>query len=112
YLVGEFAVAGCSRGQEQQGIFFADRVGLLHFVKQLRRVIKLRFEMVAYFRANVVTALVNPWADDSLNVERPSAKITPQFSHALFYNALHRAPPPGMKDTHRAPFRVHKNDRQ
>ena len=62
-LFGQHAVSRSASRQEKQRIFLADRIRLLNFVEQLASVLELRLELGSHFRADRVTAIVNPGPD-------------------------------------------------
>jgi hypothetical protein len=94
----KFAVSGSARGEEEQRIFFADRVGFLHFVKQAGGVGELRFEFGANVFSDRVAAVVDAGADGGFEVARASAEVAEHFSYTFFDDALDRAAPSGVED--------------
>ena len=98
--------------QKQQRVLFANRVGFFDFTKQILRISELRFELLAYFRSNVVAAGVNPGADGRFNIFGQRTEAAAHFSHSLFDNALDRAAPTRMEDSHGSLLGVDQNNRQ
>jgi len=98
--------------QKQQRVLFANRVGYLDFTKQILRISELRFELLAYFRSDVVAAGVNSGADGRFNIFGQRAEAAAHFSHSLFDNALDRTAPTRVKDSHSPLLGVDQNNRQ
>src|SRR5947207_3035979 len=84
----------------------------MDFVEQMLSVIKLGFKMVFQLCAHFITALLNAWADDRVDVLRQRAIFMAHSSQTLFHNTAYGAPPPGMKGTHRFVSRIHQQDRE
>jgi hypothetical protein len=95
--------------QEKQRIFFTDRIRLFNFVEQLASVLELRLELGADFRANRVTATVNPGADCCPEIARRGPEPSMHLAHAFLYDAYQCAAPARMEYSDGATFYVHKN---
>ena len=96
----QFTVPRSPRRHEQQRILFANRVRLFDLAKQLLCINKLRFELLAHFRPNVVAASVDARADGSFDILRQRSEATAHFSNAFFDDAFDRATPTSVKHSH------------
>ena len=66
----------------------------------------------SHFRANVVTASVDPWTDGRSEIAGASAETAIHLAHAFFHDTFHRPAPARMKDSNRLALCVHQNHRQ
>ena len=108
----QYTVARRARSQKKQRIFFAHRVGFLHFVKQLRGVFELRVELVPNVLANFVAAGMNAGADGSLQLVRHGAEVQSHKASALFDDALDGASPSSVKNANSFALFVCQDDGQ
>ena len=103
---------GRTSRQKQQRILFAHRVRFFHFAKQILGITELPFNLLSYFRSNVVAASEDSRADRSFDILRQCAEPEAHFSHALFDNALDRAAPTRVEHSHGSLLGVDEDDWQ
>src|SRR5205085_51296 len=102
----KFAVAGRSRGQEQERIPFVNLISVFGFPEQFAAIGELGFERGTDLRPNPKAAVSNSRADCSLQLRGIAAEMFPHFADTLFYDPLSGAAPPRVKDADGAPLGV------
>ena len=89
-LVGQFAVTGGAGGEKEERIFFPDGIRVLHLVKQLVRIGKLRVKSCADFFSHLIAAALNARADCRLDIAGPGTEAAKHLANALLDNSLER----------------------
>ena len=111
-LVGQFTVTGGAGGEKEERIFLPDGIRVLHLVKQLVRIGKLRVKSCADFFSNLIAAALNARADCRLDITGPGTEAAKHLANAFFDNSFDGAAPAGMEDANRMSFHIHQDYRK
>lgn len=100
------AVARRAGGEEEQRVFFPDRVRVINIAEQIIGVGELRDEFAAHFFADGVAALSDAGADGGDQIFGAAAELQVHATHSIFNDSLQSSAPASMEGGDGAIFAV------